>query len=41
MIHVVLNLGLTDDLQYHTTARRGAKSVNLLGAKLPDVDLEE
>lgn len=32
-------LGTSDEIEYHTSSSRGTKSVNLLGAPMPEVDL--
>jgi hypothetical protein len=34
-------MGSTDTIEYHTTQRRGARSISLLGAPTPDINLDE
>ena len=34
-------MGDTDEVKYHTSARRGSRSINLLGAEIPGANLDE
>ncbi|XP_035708310.1 DBH-like monooxygenase protein 2 homolog [Folsomia candida] len=38
MTRLIWAFGITDEIAYHTSTRRGTKSVNLRGALIPEVD---